>query len=230
VSFVYHGVPRGFSGDVIYPLNRLAAVDPELYALQRAKYDGRESVLEFRIPGADVLFNDTVHCASLHPYHLYAARQAVGMPAPARPQPPSMMTGLAFEIPLERITVHTVVWYSGKTMWINGAPNEDVPMLPPLDEFEPFEPARYRPLDAATPAHLDYLRELKARGGPSLMFVHIPHVLVAGPIDVRGLRVVAWDEPPRPSARARRRTAAPPRPSSRRSTRLRGSPGAGSGT
>lgn len=28
------------------------------------------------------------------------------------------------------------------------------------------------------------------------MFVHIPHVLVAGPIDVSGVRIVAWDEPP----------------------------------
>ena len=32
------------------------------------------------------------------------------------------------------------------------------------------------------------------------MFVHIPHVLVAGPIDVRGLRTVAWDEEPTPQS------------------------------
>jgi hypothetical protein len=28
------------------------------------------------------------------------------------------------------------------------------------------------------------------------MFVHVPHVLVAGPIDVSGVRVVGWDQPP----------------------------------
>jgi hypothetical protein len=37
---------------------------------------------------------------------------------------------------------------------------------------------------------------MKLRGERGLMFVHIPHVLVAGPIDVSGVRIVAWDEPP----------------------------------
>jgi hypothetical protein len=71
-----------------------------------------------------------------------------------------------------------------------------VPLLPPADEFEPFDPARYEPLDAPTPAHLDYLKRMEDRGKPPLMFVHIPHVLVAGPVDVAGVRVVPWHEPP----------------------------------
>jgi hypothetical protein len=196
VTVVYHAVPRDMVGEVIYPLNELSRVNRRLYERQHAKYQGREAVLEFRIPGVDVLFNDTVHCACLHPYHLFAAREALGMDPPRRPAPPAWSTGLAFEIPLERIVVHPVVWYSWQTMWINGAPNEDVPLTPPTDEFEPFDPDFYRPLNAAPPAHVDYLREQRARGEKSLMFVHIPHILVAGPIDVSGLKIVAWDEPP----------------------------------
>ena len=61
---------------------------------------------------------------------------------------------------------YRLVWYSWRTLWINGAPNEDV------------------------------LRWMQTRGERPLMFVHIPHVLVAGPIDVTGLRTVSWDEPP----------------------------------
>lgn len=182
-------------GEVLYPLNQLAQVNEQLYEFQRSKYVGREAALDFRVPGLGVPFNDTVHCASIHPHHLYTARRSLGFETPSRPEPPSWLTGLVYEIPLERITRNPVVWYSARTLWINGAPNEDVPVVPPDDEFEPFDPARYQPLSAPTPAHLEYLRRMRDRGGRPLMFVHIPHILVTGPIDVSGLRVVGWDEP-----------------------------------
>ena len=186
-------------GEVIYPLNQLR-LHPEQYEFQKSKYAGREQVLDFRIPRLDVLFNDTVHCAALHPHHLFSARRALGMDPPSRPPMPSWATGLAFEIPLERILVHRVVWYSAKTTWINGAPGDDVPLTPPLEEFEPFDPKRYQPLSEPTARHIEYLRRMNTDGKRPLMFVHIPHILVAGPIDVSGLRVVSWDEPPSPSS------------------------------
>jgi hypothetical protein len=196
MKFVYHGVPRDMVGDVIYPLNQLAQVDRRLYEFQVSKYSGREAVLDFSVPGLGVQFNDTVHCACLHPYYLFEARQTLGLNPPARPEPPTWATGLAFEIPLERILHHRVVWYSGRTLWINGAPNEDVPLVPPSEEFEPFEPNRYQTRHAPTEAHLAYLTRMQKRGERPLMFVHIPHILVAGPIDVSGLKIVGWDEPP----------------------------------
>lgn len=192
---VYHGVPRDMVGSVLYPLNLLQSVAPEQYTFQRAKYVGREAVLDYRIPGLGLLFNDTVHCSALHPYYLFRARPELGLAPEARPAT-SWGTGLIYAIPLERILIHPVVWYSGKTLWINGSPNDDVPLEPPGDEFEPFDPSRYQELTAPTERHLAYLRTMRERGRRSLMFVHIPHVLVAGPIDVSGLEPVPWDEPP----------------------------------
>ena len=98
-------------GDVIFPLNRLVAVAPDVYEYQRAKYAGREAVLDYRIPGTDLLFNDTVHCAPIHPHHLYRARQAAGLTVEPRPQPPAIMSGFAYEIPLERILSHRTFWF-----------------------------------------------------------------------------------------------------------------------
>lgn len=192
---VYHTVPVDMVGTVLYPLNQLSAAAPEQYALQRAKYAGREAVLDFRIPSLNLLFNDTVHCSPLHPYHLLQARKDLGLPVPARPRGPSW-TGLVYPIPLERIIIHSVIWYSWKTPWINGYPNDDVPMEPPTDEFEPFDPDCYHEMTAPTQGHLLYLATMQAQGRPSLMFVHIPHVLVAGPIDVSGLEPIPWNEPP----------------------------------
>ena len=193
MKVVYHAAPRDMVGSTLYPLHRLKAIAPDAYELQKSKYAGRESVLDYRIPGLDVLLNDTLHCAALSPARLFDERVRLGLPVP-RTDAATMMTELFFAIPLERILQHRVVWYSGKTMWINGAPGEDVPMTPPPEEFEPFDPDRYEELAAPTPAHLAYLRRVKDAGGRPLMFVHIPHILVAGPVDVSGLDPIRWED------------------------------------
>jgi hypothetical protein len=128
-------------GEVLYPLNQLAAVNSEAYAFQKSKYAAREAALDFRIPGIDLLLGDTVHCASVHPYCVFRARTEAGIDITIR-KAGSWLTGMFFAIPLERILHHPVVWYSAKTLWINGAPGEDVPVVAPADEFEPFDPAR----------------------------------------------------------------------------------------
>ena len=63
-------------GDVLYPLDQLAAVRPDLYEFQKSKYVGREAALRFRIPGIDLLMGDTLHCAAVHPYRVFRARDA----------------------------------------------------------------------------------------------------------------------------------------------------------
>jgi hypothetical protein len=54
-------------GTVLVPLTALAAVSPAAFELQRSKYVRREAVLDARITERGLLFNDTVHCAPLHP-------------------------------------------------------------------------------------------------------------------------------------------------------------------
>lgn len=191
---VWHGVPRDMLGDTLYPLWQLKDIDPQRFEGQRSKYAGREATLEYRLPILGVRFNDTVHCSPLHPHLLFAARQRLGLNPVARPEAPRM-TGLFFEIPLERIAPHPALWYRWRTLWINGAPDEDAPNTPPADDFEAFDPSRYSPLREVTTSHLGYLARTMARGQPSLMFVHVPHVLVAGPIDIKGCPVIGWDEP-----------------------------------
>ncbi|MBV8943264.1 MAG: hypothetical protein JO321_10635 [Solirubrobacterales bacterium] len=137
-----------------------------------------------------------MHCAAVHPYRVFRAREATGI-ANTVGTTASWATGMFFAIPLERITHQPVACYSAKTLWINAAPNEDVPDVAPVEEFERFDPVRYRELADVPDAHVAYLRRMKQLGRRPLMFVHIPHIFVAGPIDVSGLHPIAWDEPPR---------------------------------
>lgn len=201
VPFVYHSVPRDMVGSILYPLNQLQAIAPDRYAFQKAKYAGREAVLDYRIPGLGLLFNDTVHCSPLPPYYLVRARQELRLDSTARPTA-GWWTGMVYAIPLERILIHPVMWYAWKTLWINGSPDDDVPLEPPAEEFVPFDPSHYQELSAPTERHLTYLRTMRDRGRRPLMFVHIPHVLVAGPIDVSGLEPRPWDELPAQHHRA----------------------------
>jgi hypothetical protein len=195
MPFVYHGVPREMAGEVLYPLNQLAAIAPGLYEYQRSKYAGREAALDFRIPVLDLLLGDALHCAAVHPYHVFRARQEAGIESNVG-QAGSWATGMFYAIPIERILRHRAVWYSAKTPWINSAPGEDVPDAAPEQEFEPFDPARYQELRDVPAAHIAYLRLMKERGTRPLMFVHIPHIFVAGPIDVSGLTPMPWHRPP----------------------------------
>jgi hypothetical protein len=197
VVFVYHAVPDGMVGSVLYPLTDLRRVSVDAFAAQRAKYAEREAVLDARITASGLRFNETIHCAPLHPHHLYRLRKQMGLlaTASASSTEPQAKQRLFFEIPAERFREQPAYWYRWVAPWINGYPGEDVALAPPLKEFEPFDPVRYRELPRVPRAHIEYLGRAKRDGKRPLMFVHIPHILVAGPIETKGLRVVSWEQP-----------------------------------
>jgi hypothetical protein len=74
-------------------------------------------------------------------------------------------------------------------------------VLYPLNELRNTDAERYRELPDVPEGHRAYLQQMRDEEKPALMFVHIPHVLVAGPIDTTGLRVVRAAEPPDVEAR-----------------------------
>jgi hypothetical protein len=178
------------AGDILDPLNELRREAPEAYEAERAKYVGREAVLDARIAEDGLSSTTPSTAAPLHPHHLFTARREAGI----APPPPGRAAAF-FEVPLERILRHRVL-YRRITPWVNGYPDEDVALAPPLDEFEPFEAERYEELANIPIQHRAYLLKMARENKPALTFVHIPHVLIAGPIDTSGLRVVQAQDLP----------------------------------
>jgi hypothetical protein len=168
VPFLYHARPARMHGETLYPLNLLREVAPDLYEHERGKYVGREELLELRIPVLDVLWNDALHLAPIHPRRLAAAWRAIGLQSPAWERE-------FFEIPVERIDAGRSVWFEGGVL--------------PLDDVTRFDPTAYRELEQPPGAYHEYLRSYEAKGRPPRPFGYVPHVLVAAPIDVAGLRV-----------------------------------------
>ena len=70
----------------------------------------REQVLQFRIPGLGVLWNDALHCAPIHPYWVAKARAEAGVVT-------SNFGTECFRIPLERISHHPAAYFRNATFW-----------------------------------------------------------------------------------------------------------------
>jgi len=73
--FVYHLCPVDMHGHTLLSLNGLKAERPDLYDRERPKWDGRESVLTWRVPHLGVPWADTDNLSALDPRLLAAERR-----------------------------------------------------------------------------------------------------------------------------------------------------------
>lgn len=187
MPFVYHLVADDFRGSALLPINDLRTTYPDVYEREYPKWQGRESVLEWPVPYAEVPWGDTVNLAALDPRHLVRARQELGVPFSR------LLERKVVRIPVERLAGSAAI-YDSRTHWINSRPGEAVPLHPPADEFRPFDPGTYEELNEVPQLHLDYLVEQRDAGRNALGFVFVRHVLVAGPVDISGLERIPLSE------------------------------------
>ena len=183
MPFVYHLCASDFRGSVLYPLDGLREVHPDLHERERVKYEGRESVLRFEVPHLGVTWGATVNLSALDPALLVAERRRLGVPFS------NLLTRQVLRIPIERLAGLPAVRYDSASHWINSSPGDPgVPLTPPAQEFSPLDLGRFEEVAQVPARHTDYLLRQLARGERALGFVFVPHVLVAGAIDVSGLR------------------------------------------
>jgi hypothetical protein len=192
IDFVYHRKRPDFRGDQLVPLTDLQRLHPDLHAAAAAKYRGREWTMAWRIPILDVLWNDVVHCSPLHPHLVYRALHARA--------PDRFGEAEYFAIPVARFAHRRAVYWKFAAppyparAWDAWSPAERAAWAA---DFEPFAPGRHRPPTDVPPVTLAHYDEMLARGQPVLLVYYgIPHVQVAGAIDVADLAVVRWSEPP----------------------------------
>jgi len=177
-NFVYHSRPRKMLGDVLYPLNQLRALHPEVYAQQIAKYGDhpdRLAIPGFRIPLLDCLWNDVVQCAPIHPHLLFDALAMRGL---------QVKSGLEFfQIPVTTVANLPAVLYTP-------APG---PLHAPLEtEVAWFDAAAYEELHAVPSDTLAWYDRLAREGRVYGHFVGVPHVMVHGPIDISDAHTITW--------------------------------------
>ena len=102
--YVYHRKPVNMEGDTLYPLNSLRSKFPNLYDAQAKKYEGREELMQRKIPILNCLWNDVIHLAPVHPKHVFENIRAAG----GEPRPSTW-----FRFPVEVLQDKDVVYYLG---------------------------------------------------------------------------------------------------------------------
>jgi hypothetical protein len=165
-------VPERLLGTALYPLNELAGRAHEAWLRERAKYDGRERVLEQRLPLLDCLWNDVLHLSPVHPGELAEALEAAGLELERR---------RFFEVDAARLD-------PGRTLvFLNSTDREHR-----FDDgqWSWFEPGLVSPLTRLPEATRAYYAQCARAGASPRLFAYVPHVLFRGSLDVTGLRVV----------------------------------------
>ncbi|MBN1933805.1 MAG: hypothetical protein JW934_04020 [Anaerolineae bacterium] len=80
---LYHIVPQEMRGTILYPLNRMQEVFPEIYEQERQKYAGREEVAATYIPVLNCHWVDVVQMFAV-PTHVIQRRQQLRGGKPLR--------------------------------------------------------------------------------------------------------------------------------------------------
>ncbi|MDB5266580.1 MAG: hypothetical protein JWN89_395 [Parcubacteria group bacterium] len=172
MAFVYHIVPKGMQGTVLYPLNTLKNIFPDAYQAHVKKYEGREILLQRRIKRLGCLWNDVLHLSALNPSIVDREMRKLGK-------------GFALsyvEIPAEKLELEKTVVY------LNSPREKGTP--PPEDDYLAYDPNEVEKYAYLPEATTEYYKETIEAGMIPMGFHLVPHILYKGTIDTADLKIV----------------------------------------
>lgn len=174
MQYLYHWIPKGMRGDVLFPLNALKNIYPDLYELKAQKYVGREQIMLEKLPSLDCLWNDVLHLSAVHPSLLRQAyEEAGGM---------GVFDLDVFEIDPHLLDPKDTIVYLYKHTDIRGN------FLP--ENFAAYDPDGLDQYSVVPQETKDYYKEMISHGKEPMLFHRVPHILYKGSINISGLKRV----------------------------------------
>ncbi len=171
-EFLYHKVPKNMQGTTLYPLNELKKQHPDVYNEQVKKYEGREALLESKIPTLSCLWNDVLHFTAVHPKIVKDAMSQLGQ----------KYTGKFFQIDPHSLEPEntTVYLYEPPQTW------------QPLEksDFVSYDPEKVSGYSIFRKETIEDYKKRIADGKKPMVNVFVPHILYRGAIDVGGVKVI----------------------------------------
>ena len=171
MTYVYHGLPEDMKGDVLIPLSQMHATDPELRDKYLEKYEGREEILQRKIPLLDCLWNDVVQLLPLHPKKVFECQMELGLIA-------ELPDYKYFEVDLQQLDPEKTVVY------FKTAPGEENVTVKWLKDVK-LEELQEVPL-----ATRRYYESLMGKDKPVFNYQFVPHIVYRGAVDVSTSHVV----------------------------------------
>lgn len=159
-------------GSELITLNQMFAKDSKLHQKYLKKYEGREEILERRIPLLDCLWNDVVQLLPLHPRKLFELQ---------------LRLGLVNEIPdYKYFQINpTILNLHNAAVYFKTAPGEDNVTMKWLKDVKLGE------LQEIPDATIKYYESMVGTGEPVFNYQFVPHVLYRGSIDISKSKVIS---------------------------------------
>ena len=151
-------------GSILFPLNELKEIFPDVFAKAMKKYSWREKLLDQHIAPLDCLWNDVIHLSPVHPAKLKHAMQKAGRP-------------MNFDWKFYEIDASLLD--PTKTVVYIGSPSDMIET--DFFAFDPNDLEKYSTVPEATKV---YYKRIADRGERPLTFHLIPHILFRGSIDI----------------------------------------------
>jgi hypothetical protein len=174
-EFIYHRVEPKLKGTILYPLNQLKDIYPDMYAEHVKKYEGREHLLETQIPILNCLWNDVLHFTAVSPHKLLNNLRKGGL------KDTTIVWNKWFKIPIELID---------KDKTIVCLYRRDINVIPDARDFSTFDPTKMEEYRNVPPETIEYYKEQFGLGRRPLTFHRVPHILYKGTIETKGLEII----------------------------------------
>ena len=171
MKYVYHKVPIGMQGNIIYPLNTLKKAYPKLYQQQLRKYEGRGKVMKQLIPGLNCLWNDVVHLTAVSPNKIKKIFNNYGEAFEWR----------FYKIPLKDLELNKTIVYL-----YNDKPRETLSS----GNFKKLIESDFQKYSEIPIETVRYYKDMFDQRKKPLVFHRIPHIFYRGVLDISKYKIV----------------------------------------
>ncbi len=162
-------------GSILYPLNRLKQLHPELAKKPLEKYSWRQDLLQRKIPSLNVLWNDVLHFTTLHPSKTFDALKLLKGSVGKRIQ--------IVHVPVSLLDERRCVYFVGSDRARNNLSEMHT------EEVFPFIRTEYQEAQNVSEAQIEKWKENLQKSEPVLLFSRTRHLLYAGELEISGFTV-----------------------------------------
>lgn len=174
MNYLYHMVPQGMVGTILYPLSKLKEKHPRIYKEQIKKYDGRKFILGRKVKFLDCLPAEVLNLTAVHPRKIKNAFRKANVP---------LRKLRWFKInPYNLDSKLAVVYLYKYDLW------KDADKLDNYEQFNPTQLSMYNKISNKTIRY--YRDEFHNKGIRPLLFHLVPHILYNGTIDTKKCEVI----------------------------------------
>lgn len=169
--FLYHFVPKNMQGTVLYPLNELKKIWPDIYKYHDDKYGWRREVQKTIIPGHGK-WGDVIHLSPIDPNLTIKELNNAGFTK---------------DIQWKVYKIDPSVLDKDKLIIMTKSFEGDKPK----SHFEEFNIDKLSTLNRFPQWTLNYYKECKKKNINPLLYAGAPHVLYAGRIDIGNVEIIS---------------------------------------